>query len=269
MGHSYGANRLTEGTRLLWTRMFDRLFVYTDAEVRYLREKGFTSQDIISMNNGLDQSKIDAAIAAWSGPRLDDWRRKQGLTGRTLVLSCARLDPKNKFEQIIAALPMVLSHVPQATWCVIGGGADEPRLRSRVRDAGLEDHVRFVGELYTEEELAPWFLSSDLLVHPGAIGLSLLHAFGYGLPVVTHGDAANHGPEFATFEEGRAGRTYREDDPPALAGAVIALLRDEPGRVSMKRYVQDIVRTHYNTDVMVERFVAAAKRAVGPRHSAA
>jgi glycosyltransferase involved in cell wall biosynthesis/O-antigen ligase len=266
MGHSYGANRLTERTRLLWTRMFDRLFVYTDAEVRYLRQQGFTSQDIISMNNGLDQARIDAAIAAWPGKRLDDWRRTQDLTDRAILLSCARLDPKNKFEQVIAALPAIRSRVPQVTWCVIGSGTEEARLRSRVRDAGLADHVRFVGELYEEEALAPWFLSADVFVHPGAIGLSLLHAFGYGLPVVTHGNAEHHGPEFAAFEAGRSGRSYREDDADGLASAAIALLQDESGRARMKRHVQDIVRTQYNVDVMVERFVAAAKSAVSARH---
>ena len=109
-------------------------------------------------------------------------------------------------------------------------------------------------------------LVEALLVHPGAIGLSLLHAFGYGLPVVTHGNAEHHGPEFAVFEEGRSGRTYPEDDPQALASATIELLHDQAARARMKRHVQDIVKTQYNSDVMVERFVAAAKRAAGARH---
>ena len=269
MGHSYGANRLTEWTRLVWTRMFDRLVVYTEADVRYLRERGFRSQDIISMNNGLDQSRIDAAIAAWNGPRLDDWRRTQGLTGQTILLSCARLDPKNKFEQIIAALPVILGRIPRATWCVIGSGSAAAVLKSRVRDAGLADRVRFVGELYDERALAPWFLSADVFVHPGAIGLSLLHAFGYGLPVVTHGNAERHGPEFAVFEERRSGCTYSEDDPQGLARAALELLQDEAARAQMKRHVQDVARTQYNTDVMVERFVAAAKSAVNGRPASA
>jgi glycosyltransferase involved in cell wall biosynthesis len=265
MGHSYRGNRITESIRLIWTRMFDRLFVYTDAEVRYLRQKGFTRQDIISMNNGLDQSRIDAAIEAWSGPRLDEWRGTQGLAHRTMLLSCARLDPKNRFEQVIAALQAILSRVPDATWCVIGSGTEERRLASLVRQAGLGDHVRFVGELYEEGDLAPWFLSAAVFVHPGAIGLSLLHAFGYGLPVVTHGNAEHHGPEFAAFEEGRSGRTYSENDTLKLASAITELVHDESARASMKRYVQDVARNQYNADVMVERFVSAAKSAVSAR----
>ena len=263
MGHSYRANGLTERTRLLWTRLFDRLFVYTEAEIRYLREKGFARQDIISMNNGLDQTSIDAAIAGWSTPRLDEWRRTHRLTHRTILLSCARLDPKNKFEQVLAALPAILTQVPNAIWCVVGSGTEERRLAALAHDAGLSDSVRFVGELYDEPTLAPWFLSAEVLVHPAAIGLSILHAFGYGLPVVTHGAAERHGPEFAAFEEGRAGRTYPENDTDALARAVIGLLQDDAARAAMKRHVQTVARTQYNADVMVERFVAATRRALG------
>ena len=261
-GHSYDANPLTEGTRLLWTRMFNRLFVYMEAEIRYLRDKGFASQDIIAMNNGLDQKRIDAAITAWTAPRLDEWRTGQKLSGRTVVISCARLDPKNRFEDMVSAMPAIVGHFPDVLWCVIGSGTEQRRLATLVHEAGLDDHVRFVGELYDDMDLAPWFLSAAVFVHPAAIGLSILHAFGYGLPVVTHGTAQRHGPEFSAFKEGLSGRTYREKDIAGLASAVIGLLRDEAARTVMKRHVQNVARTEYNVDVMVERFVQAARNAL-------
>jgi glycosyltransferase involved in cell wall biosynthesis len=264
-GHSYGANPLTERARLWWTRMFDRLLVYTDAEVRYLRDKGFATQDIIALNNGLDQVQIDAATTGWSAPRLDEWRRQQNLSGRTVLLSCARLDPKNRFEQMVTAMPEILRQVPNAIWCVIGSGTEEARLVSQVRDAGLSDRVRFVGELYEEIDLAPWFLSAAVFVHPAAIGLSILHAFGYGLPVVTHSTAEHHGPEFTAFTEGLSGRTYREHDIAGLASAVIGLVQDQAARSVMARHVRHVARAEYNVDVMVERFVTAVRNALGHR----
>jgi len=125
--------------------------------------------------------------------------------------------------------------------------------------------VRFVGELYDEENLAPWFLSAQALVHPGAIGLSLLHAFGYGLPVVTNGNAAWHGPEFAAFENGLTGRTFREGDADDLARTLIDLLQNPRTLEPMRAHVLEIVRERFNVDVMVERFVATAKQAAGRR----
>ena len=265
MAHSYRARKVTERLRLRWTRMFDRLFVYTDAEVGYLRERGFTRQTIAAMNNGLDQARIDQVIGEWGESQLAAWRTATGLVNRTLLLSCARLDPKNRFDLIIAALPMIVRQLPDVMWCAIGSGPESDRLQSLVRERGLGEHVRFVGEVHDEQDLAPWFLSASAFVHPAAIGLSLLHAFGYGLPVITHGNADHHGPEFAAFDEGRSGLTFVEDDAAGLGAAVVALLRDRPALPAMRAHVQGVVRQEYNADVMVERFAATAKAAAAPR----
>lgn len=260
MGHSY-RNSATERFRLLWTRSFRHIFLYTDAEVRSFRRDGFARHDLSAMNNGLDQKKIDEAIDGWSNDGLAAWRRTHDLDGRTVLLSCTRLDPKNKFDLLLRALPLIARDVPDVTWCIIGGGPERDNLARLAGELGISDRVRFVGEQYDERELAPWFLSSQLFVHPGAIGLSMLHAFGYGLPVVTHGTAARHGPEFGAFEENRAGRTFREDDSESLGSTITGLLHDGAARSAMKQYVQHVARHDYNVDVMVDRFVETAKRA--------
>ena len=262
MGHSY-RDSATERIRLRWTRSFPRIFLYTDAEVRAFRSNGFAGHDLSAMNNGLDQQQIDAAIGEWDDDRLDAWRQAQHLDGRAILLSCTRLEPKNKFDLMMRALPAIARDVPTGTWCIVGGGPERDRLIALARDLGLSDRVRFVGEQYDERELAPWFLSAGLFVHPGAIGLSLLHAFGYGVPVVTHGSADRHGPEFGAFEENLTGRTFREDDSEDLGHTITTLLKDAPARAAMKRRVQHVARHDYNVDVMVERFVQAARRAAG------
>lgn len=263
MGHSYRSNRFTERARLLWTRSFRHIFLYTDAEVRALRAMGFARHDLSAMNNGLDQARIDRVRALWDETSLRVWRHANDLHDRTVLLSCTRLDPKNKLDLMIRALPAVVRAVPGATWCIIGSGEEDERLRSLARETCVSDRVRFAGELYEETYLAPWFMSARLLVHPGAVGLSLLHAFGYGLPVVTHGNADRHGPEFGAFEPGLTGRTFREDDAQDLARTLIEVLQDPAALAPMRCHVHTIVKERFNVDVMVERFVAMARTAAG------
>jgi glycosyltransferase involved in cell wall biosynthesis len=161
------------------------------------------------------------------------------------------------------ALPAIQRRIPDAVWCIIGDGPERDRLARAAAEAGLTEHVRFVGEVYDESAIAPYFLSADLLVHPGAIGLTLLHAFGYGLPVVTHGSGERHGPEFAAFEENRSGRTFRENDSGSLAETITALLQDDGARAAMRQRAQHVARHDYNVDVMVERFVDTVRMALG------
>jgi len=265
MAHSFGANRFSERVRLRWTRWFTHLFLYTDAEVRALRAHGFERHVLDAMNNGLDQKNIDRVTADWDQGRLRAWQQANDLDARTVLLTCTRLDPKNKFELMMRALPAVARACPAVTWCIVGGGSEEERLKSLAREMGVAERVRFVGELYNEPDLAPWFLSAQLLVHPGAIGLSLLHAFGYGLPVVTHSGAERHGPEFGAFEEGVSGRTFREDDAEDLTRTLVDLLSDAPALAPMRRHVRSLVRERFNVDVMVGRFIAMALSAAGGR----
>jgi glycosyltransferase involved in cell wall biosynthesis len=261
MAHSFRGFSPTENLRLLWSRIFKYMYVYTDSEVAFLREKGFDKQYIIGMNNGLNQRKIDTVILEWNKVRLKAWQKEKGIVDSILFLSSARLDPKNKFELVIHALPIILLEFPNLIWCVIGKGVAEEKLQKLVIEKGLKDNVCFVGEIYNETDLAPWFLSSQLFVHPAAVGLSLLHAFGYGLPVVTHGNKSLHNPEYAAFENERTGMNFIENDIEDLASVIIRLLKEVDLRKKMKLYTQKIARENFNSDVMAERFLQIVNKA--------
>jgi glycosyltransferase involved in cell wall biosynthesis len=259
--HTYGANPFTERLRLAWWRLFDHVFVYTDGDVARLRARGFRSRDIVGMNNGLDQQRIDAVVREWTSERLAEWRAREGLAGRTLILSCARLEAKNRFDLWVDALAALRGELPDLVWCVIGDGVEREALEARAAALGVSGAIRWVGAVTDEAQLAPWFLSSALLVHPSAIGLTLLHAFGYGLPVVTHSDAWEHNPEFDAFEDGATGRSFPKGSVAGLADAVRQCLKDGEGRVRMSARALQIARETYNVDVMAERFAGIVTRA--------
>jgi glycosyltransferase involved in cell wall biosynthesis len=248
--------------RLSWWRWYRHLFVYTDREVEMLKQKGFTTHDIVGMNNGLDQRRIDAIAHEWTPERLAGWREHQGLAGRTAILSCARLEAKNRFELGIEALAILLREHPDLVWCVIGDGVQKDALTRQAEALGVSHAIRWVGAVTDDADLAPWFLNSELLLHPASIGLTLLHAFGYGLPVVTHGDPREHNPEFAAFEDGGTGRAY-VGGAGNLADAVRCCLADADGRARMSARALRIARESHNVDVMAERFAELAKRAAG------
>jgi glycosyltransferase involved in cell wall biosynthesis len=261
--HTAGAGEVAERLRLSWWRQFDNLLVYTDGEARWLRARGFNRQHIVGLNNGLDQHRIDQAAERWDETRLATWRLAADVEGRNLILSCARLEPKNRYDLWLSALPAVISRYPNALWCVIGDGSERPALETQARRLGVTEHVRWLGGIHEEEALAPWFLTSRLLVHPAGIGLTLLHAFGYGLPVVTQDAAAGQMPEFDAFEAGETGLLYRRGDPKNLADTVCRCLVDEPARLRMAARARKIARERFNVDIMVERFALIAKHAGG------
>ena len=263
LGHAHTAfaNPRTERLRHWWWRHFQTILVYNQREVAYLRQRGFTRQSLFAWNNGLDQRAIDAEANAWPPERLRGWQAERGLQQKTVVLSVARLIEKNHFQLFVRALPQLIVEHPQLVWCVIGGGPQQEELEQLALKLGVGTHVRWVGPLYEESSLAPWFLSSRCLIHPGAVGLTMLHAFGYGLPVITNNRFDEQMPEIAAFHEGENGLSFTPGNVAELQDAVRRFLGDPAAAREMGLQGRRLVREEFNTDVMADRFITAVRHA--------
>lgn len=252
--HTAGAAGITTGIRLRWWRLFDYFFVYTDAEVAELKGHGFNEKTIVAMNNGLDQRVIEDAKSPWSSARLADWKQEKGLVDKVVLLSCSRLEPKNRLDLVIRALPELKSMYPNIVWCVVGDGVAKDELQTLGEQLGVTSEIRWIGALYDETQLAPWFLSANLFVHPGAIGLSLLHAFGYGVPVVTHNTRIHHMPEISALVDGENGKMFREGDAGDFTAVVKGLIDDREKREQLGCNALSCARERFNTAIMAQRF---------------
>jgi glycosyltransferase involved in cell wall biosynthesis len=266
MAHSYRSNSFTEKLRLRWTKIFDYIFVYTDKEVNYLQERGFQNKYLVGMNNGLDQKLIEDVKQKWSNEKLLIWKEEKRITARILLVSCARVVKKNKFNVFIDALSDITKFKPEVLWCLIGDGDEMNNLKATVVEKQLGNNVLFVGEMYDQNELAPWFLNATLFIHPAAIGLGLLQAYGFGVPVITHDNEMVHGPEFGAFSNGETGFSFKDGNSKELAETVVAALNSTEKLQLIKLKVLNIVKNHYNVDIMAERFLLIITATLKPNY---
>jgi glycosyltransferase involved in cell wall biosynthesis len=211
--------------------------------------------------NSLDQGPIQAAREKWRQQpgAMEAFRRENDLEPGPVLLYVSRLDPKNRLDLLFEAVAQLRSKFQHLRVIIVGGGDDGGRLEEMARRLDILPHVRFLGAVYDEEHLAPWFLSSNLFVYPANIGLSLLHAFGYGLPVVTSDDLAAQNPEIEALENGNNGLLYTAGDAHALAEAISNALSD-PARLSlMAAAAEATVRDRFNVATMIDGMEAAIR----------
>jgi glycosyltransferase involved in cell wall biosynthesis len=241
----------------LMARM-DAVLVYTEAEAVELRRR-LPDVSILGAQNSIDQSPIRRARELWSESRLGDFKASHGLEQRRVLLFCGRLrhEIPTGIEWLIDAMSLLTRHDGSYLAVVIGDGQDRERLVRLVEQRGLAGNFRWVGAEYREDALAPWFLSALCFVYPGSIGLSLLHAFGYGLPVITHGDRRRHGPEIAALAHERNGLEFDIGSGAALADQIGRLACDADLRERLARNALETVATRFSMDIMVERFMSA------------
>jgi glycosyltransferase involved in cell wall biosynthesis len=138
------------------------------------------------------------------------------------LLSVSRLDPRKRVGvQVDALADLRESHDAHLTIC--GTGPDEARLRDRVTERGLGDHVTFAGYV-PDSDLPDHYAGADAFGCPAwmSYGLSPLEAYGAGTPVALATDT--YAKELLASEPAVA---VADPEPAAWANAWRTLLDSE------------------------------------------
>lgn len=252
---------LRKKLRYAVAKLATALLFYNEKAAQQWRELGRDPASIFVAKNSLDQEPIRQARLAWDDPRkLLEFQQEQRLLPGPTLLFVSRLYPMNRLEMLIEATAILAKEFPQIQTAIVGKGAGEPqRLGEIARRLRIEDRIRFVGAIYDEMQLAPWFLSADVFAYPTYIGLSLLHSFGYGLPVVTCDDPKAHGPEIDVLRDGENGLLYRTGDVQSFANTIGKLLKDKPLAKTLSAEALRTVEEDVSLKNMVDQMAAAVR----------
>ncbi|NJN66395.1 MAG: glycosyltransferase family 4 protein [Chloroflexaceae bacterium] len=84
-----------------------------------------------------------------------------------VFLSVGRLERNKGYHILIAALSRLREALPPRwRWLLVGQGREEPSLQRQAHEAGLTEHITFVGRLQNDRELHSLYEEVDLVVHP-------------------------------------------------------------------------------------------------------
>src|SRR5690606_3963045 len=95
--------------------------------------------------------------------------------------------------------------------------------------------------------------------YPEHIGLSLLTAFGFGLPAVTSGNIAGQNPEIVALIPGQNGLLYRDGSLDAMVESLATLLEDDSLHAALSQTALDTVEQKFTLANMVQGFLDATR----------
>jgi glycosyltransferase involved in cell wall biosynthesis len=258
-GHGYARRqrRSTDALRNAYGRFAHAVLLYSRGVAKQLvQDYGFPPERVFVANNALEQSTIQAAKRHWleRAELLREFQIARALDPSQTLIFVSRLEPENRVDILLQATALLRQTRTKLKTVIVGGGSERSALEQVAQSLGIETAVMFTGPIYDELELAPWMLSSTVFCYPTRIGLSLLHAFGYGLPVITTESDSAQNPELEALNNGQNGLRYAVGDPRALASACSRLLDDEALRRSMSAKALATVADDYSMDTMVHGF---------------
>ncbi|MCH7592301.1 MAG: glycosyltransferase family 4 protein [Planctomycetes bacterium] len=207
-------------------------------------------------------------------------RRDRNVADDDVVVgTIARLFVNKGYEEIIAAMPDIVSHCPNVRFVWIGDGANRAEYENRLTSLGLRDRVYLTG-LLSPNEVAEQITGFDILLHaskweglPRAVVQGLLTevpAVSFdndGAPEVVISDEQASSQKSQKSEvrsqkspAGGTGILVPYGDIDALATAVVTLARDAGTRQRMGSRGRERCLSMFDWRTMVEQLDALYNR---------
>ena len=249
--------------RRIIMKYMDSIILYTEEEYNEYIKYGFKNDRVFFINNTIDESQIIRIKEKWDKKKINDFKKKINLPDDSFIfLFCGRLRsiPSTLLDVGIYAFNELLKKENNAYYLIIGSGEKFEYYRKIVSDLKIEKNVLFLGEEYSEEKLAPYFLISDMFLYPGYIGLSLVHSLWYNLPVITHDNTLRHAPEFTVLKNNYNSIKYKEFDHIDLSNKLIELVKNKDQVKLMKKRALSSVMGNWTFKKMVSNYDTAISK---------
>ena len=236
----------------------DAILVNSDAVRRDIeRTESFWEGKFRRIYNGI------APVPRWTPEQAAQFREREGIPpGATAAITVSNFYPYKGHETLVEAMPRVVASCPEVLFLLVGrdSGTME-RTRERVRQLGLDGHVRFLGNRADVPDLVR---ASDLFVHPSreeGFSNAILEAMAGGLPVV----ACDVGGNPEAVLDGVTGLLVPSRDPESLAVAVLDLLADGEKRRRMGEAGRRRTAEEFTLERMVKEMEALYESVAGRR----
>ncbi len=263
-GHGYSKNERpwrAKIRRWMSTKADGVIFYNHTVRDRSVSEGWLADERAFVALNALDQTPIQSARDAWLAEpaKLDAFKREHGLGDGPNIIFVSRLLPENRADLMVDAAARLKDDLPRSKFIIVGSGEAEDDLRAKAKALGVADRVVMPGAIWGEDAIAPWYLSSHAFVYPANIGLSILHAMGYGVPVITSDRTETQNPEIEALRDGENGRLYPHLDADALARTIREVVSDESARSKMAAAAHETATRRFTVQRMADGFEQAIR----------
>lgn len=241
--------RTTDGLKMGLSNLADGFFAYTEGVKKYLVQGGVDPIKIFPLYNTINIEEKRAEYEELFSSR-EILRMKMGLDSKKVLLFVGRLTKERRLEFILDAYKYLLSFDNSYKLFLIGGG--NKRVVEEFEKKCGKEFVEALG-VVPDEDIAKYYLVSDLFVYPGSVGLAPLQALCYNLiPVVIDSDV--HSPEFEYLNENNSVILPKDTEAIEYANVIENLLNNREQLTKLRSLVWNSIK-HLTIENMAQNFI--------------
>ncbi|MDW2075372.1 glycosyltransferase family 4 protein [Vibrio sp. 1863] len=238
----YGSMSLHLRLGLRWTEKLCDHIVYISQTVANTFTQGRNSSDKESIIlNGID---VDG-IATHTKPFAERSPNR--------IVCVGRMVPVKGQGLLLESLPSILKAHPSTELLFVGSGPDEPQLKDRCKQLGLDQHVTFMGWLPRDQAM-DLVSSSAIMAIPSdgkqeGFGLVVAEALALEVPIVCS--------DIPVFKEvaGDTAFMFKTGDSSSLATTILDIFENQVEAEKRTKKGKQLVMDKFTVDIMVDSYL--------------
>lgn len=234
-------------------RHVDVFIAASEVIARILEQDGVTRDRIEVVHDGVNHGLIDKQ------PLVDAHAAFWLPHGAPIIGNVAALAPHKGQKHLVAAARLVVQDVPDARFLIVGEGELQETLERQIKHLGLERHVTLTGFRNDAIGLIKSFDVFAMSSVTEGLGSAVLEAMAARRAVV----ATRAGGIPEVVDDGVTGLLVPPHDEPAMAAALVELLRDAARRERMGAAGRARVEAAFSIERMVEKTIDVYQRRRG------
>ncbi|MFH1212930.1 MAG: glycosyltransferase family 4 protein [Candidatus Neomarinimicrobiota bacterium] len=204
---------------------------------------------------GVDTTRFKPAIKDLS------LMEKYDLTGKTVLLTVARLDERKGHDIVIQAVADLARQFPQIVYLIVGRGREEERLRKLSAELNISDRVIFCGYV-ADNDLPKFYNLSDIFIllnrqtsddprlrgdYEG-FGIVFLEAAACGKPAI----AGNFGGTASAVSDGQSGLIIDGTDQTVVRQTIVTLIENSSLTKQLGQFGLERARRYFDWRIISE-----------------
>lgn len=249
-----GSKNIRDRYRIRMAKNAGALVTYT-AEIAEQLSRVVTPGKVFVAQNTLDTETLFRIQRELDAEGRAAVRRRLGLPEGSVLLFLGRLIREKGTDLLVDTIRALGRS--GTLLLVIGDGPERERICDEAEKAGVK--TRFLGAMNDFDQSSPYIYASDVLLNPGYVGLSVIHAFALGVPIVAPlppGTSRFHSPEWSHIRTKSNGVLAADSSARSLAQAVSEILADQ---TTFSANARDYAIEHLSVDQMLDGLEAAIR----------
>jgi L-malate glycosyltransferase len=248
-------NGLKERFKCWTTNQVDWWFAYTEMSAGLVKSAGFPGDRITVLNNAVDTTELLQQRQSVSLEETLALRESLGFGSGPVGVYVGSLYADKRLDFLFSAAKAIRHAVPGFHLLFVGDGPERDKVQTW---CDAHPWARWVGARFGREKTAYLSVAQVMLI-PGAVGLSVMDAFVCNAPLITT-DCGNHGPEISYLDNGVNG-VMTHNDLNNYVEASVRLLGDESALNALRTGCAAAAR-EYTIENMALKFADGITNAV-------